>query len=335
MPLADLNTANLQMGEEAKLGHHDPVRIGLVGCGRLAEFGYLPAFKQAKEIKLAGVADINQSRCKEIAPGVPAHQNIHALIDADGIDALVISTPTRFHLSDARSAANAGLPALLEKPPGLNLDEARALYGLRPCPWIGFNRRFDPDITRLKYESPRDGDIQLELHYRRTSWNPFDMQDDALLDLAPHLVDLARWLTGSEILSVRAVSLNERRVNLDLKLERGHAAISCSNDTHYRERIVLKDLQGRICGSYKRGGLVSGVAARLRPKAESPLVKPIVGQLEAFALAVRGMVDWTPLATSADGLAVMTVIDAARRSATQSGVECRLPPAAELVEEHS
>ena len=325
----------MQMNETAKPGHDGPLRLGLVGCGRLAEFGYLPAFRQAKGIKLVGVADINPSRCQAIAPGVPAYENIHTLIDAGGIDALVISTPTRFHLSDARSAANAGLPALLEKPPGLNLEEATKLCGLRSCPWIGFNRRFDPDIARLKYESPRDGNMQLELHYRRTSWKPFDMQDDALLDLAPHLIDLARWLTGSEILSARAVSLNECRVNLDLKLELGHAAISCSNDTHYRERIVLRDSQGRVRGAYKRGGLVAGVAARLQPKRESPLVQPIVGQLEAFALAVRGMLDRSPLATSADGLAVMVVIDAVRRSAAQNGIECRLPPTAKLAAVHS
>src|SRR5215510_6188294 len=32
-----------------------PVRIGLVGCGRLAEFGYLPAFRRASGVTLAGV----------------------------------------------------------------------------------------------------------------------------------------------------------------------------------------------------------------------------------------------------------------------------------------
>jgi predicted dehydrogenase len=97
------------------------IQIGLVGCGRVAEFGYLPAFRQARGVRLAGVADINLSRCEDIAPGVPAFENIRGLIGAGGLDALVISAPTRFHLGLARCAAKAGLPALVEKPPGLNV----------------------------------------------------------------------------------------------------------------------------------------------------------------------------------------------------------------------
>jgi hypothetical protein len=58
-------------------------------------------------------------------------------------------------------------------------------------------------------------------------------------------------------------------------------------------------------------------------------------QLEAFAFAIRGMLDRTQLATSVDGLATMAVIDAARRSAALNGVECRLPPMAEVGGVHS
>jgi len=310
------------MGEEAKLSHHDPVRVGLVGCGRLAEFGYLPAFRQAKGIELAGVADINQSRCQSIAPGVPAHENIRALVSAGGLDALVISTPTRFHLAGARCAAEAGLPALVEKPPGLNVEEARALHALNPSAWIGFNRRFEPGITRLKDELPRNSNLHLRLglHYRRTSWKPFDMQDDALLDLGPHLIDLARWLADSEILWARALSLHERRVEFEVGLERGHATISCSNNSPYREGIEIKDSRGRVNGSYKRGGLLSGLVARLQPNRENPLVRPMVRQLEAFGRAVRGMLDGSPLATTVDGLAVMSTIEAVRHSRAMGGV---------------
>src|SRR3989475_2818315 len=309
-----------------KSGLNSTIRVGLVGCGRVAEFGYLPAFRQAKTVKLVGVVDVNQSRCNEIAAGVPAHESIRALISAGRLDALVISTPTRFHLSGARCAAEAGLPALVEKPPGLNAGEVSALQALNPSPWIAFNRRFEPGIAALKEALPRDArlHLQLELHYRRDSWKSFDMQDDVLLDLGPHLIDLARWLTDSEILWARALSLNERRAEFELRLERGHATISCSNNRPHYERVEVKDVLGHVSGSYRRGGLLSGIVARLQANRENPLVSSLVAQLEAFGRAVRGMPGGSPLAKAADGLAVMSAINAVRRSAVQGGAECSL-----------
>jgi hypothetical protein len=58
-------------------------------------------------------------------------------------------------------------------------------------------------------------------------------------------------------------------------------------------------------------------------------------QLEAFAAAVRGVQDRTSLATSADGLVVMAVIDAIRRSAAQNGSACRPAVTAAVAEKHS
>jgi predicted dehydrogenase len=248
---------------------------------------------------------------------VPSHGTIHSLIEAGGIDAVVISSPTRFHPSHARFAAEAGLPALVEKPPALTLDEARTLELLKPSPWIGFNRRFDPEIIALKQKMPREGTIHLELHSRIASWKPIDAQDDVLLDLTPHLIDLAKWLTRGAILSARTQVLNAHHVRFELKLSWGFARIACSNDSYYRERIVVQDSQGRVSGSYKRGGFVSGLAGRLQFKRENPLVKLMVSQLEAFGLEVRKMSDEGRLATSADGLEVMSVIEAVRRSASE------------------
>ena len=50
----------------------------------------------------------------------------------------------------------------------------------------------------------------------------------------------------------------------------------------------------------------------------------LVAQLEAFGRAVRGMPGGSPLAKTADGLAVMSAIHAVRRSAVQGGAECSL-----------
>jgi predicted dehydrogenase len=296
------------------------VRVGLIGCGRVAEFGYLPAFRQARGVVLVGIADVNPSRCRALAPGVPAYGNIQSLTQAGGLDALLISVPTRFHLEYARCAAEAGLPSLVEKPPGANVQEAKALQALKPAPWIAFNRRFEPGLNALKQSMPsvQGFRLRLELRYRRTTWKPFDMHDDALLDLGPHLIDLARWLTGSEVRSARALLLKEQCAEFELELTRGRAVVACSTNRPYRERMEIADVDGRLCASHRRGGIVLGIMARLRPKVGNPLVSSLVGELEAFGKAVRGASGGS-LASAADGLAVMSAIEAVRRSAADRG----------------
>lgn len=296
------------------------VRVGLVGCGRVAEFGYLSAFRQARGVVLAGIADVNPSRCRALAPNIPSYGSIQSLIQAGGFDALVISVPTRFHLEYARCAAEAGLPSLVEKPPGVDVQEAEVLRALEPAPRIGFNRRFEPGLITLKHAVPKAQGFQvrLELHYRRTTWKPFDMHDDALLDLGPHLIDLTRWLTGSEVRSVRTLSLKEQCAEFELDLTRGRAVVVCSTNRPYRERMEITDENGRLLTSHRRGGIVSGIMARLRPKGENPLVSSLIGQLEAFAQAVRGGSSGS-LGSAADGVAVMSAIEAIRLSAAEGG----------------
>jgi predicted dehydrogenase len=209
---------------------------------------------------------------------------------------------------------------LVEKPPGIDVQEAKALQALEPAPWIAFNRRFEPSIIKLKHAVPKAQrfQVRLELHYRRTTWKPFDMHDDALLDLGPHLIDLARWLTGSEVRSARALSLKRQCAEFELELTRGRAVVACSTNHPYRERIEIVDVDGRLCASHRRGGIISGIIARLRPKGENPLVSSLVGQLEAFGQAVRGASGGS-LASAADGIAVMSAIEAVRLSGAERG----------------
>src|SRR5207248_3840374 len=175
-----------------------PLRIGLVGCGRIAERGWVPALERSAAARLAAVADLDPARCVAVAPGVPAYEDAEALVSAGGIDAVVVATPVGAHLADARAAA--GLPALVEKPPARDAAEARLLAGLDPPPRIGFNRRFDPALRRPEGRL----DLRLVLHYRRASWRPLQVRDEALLDLGPHAVDLARWLARSPVRRGRA-----------------------------------------------------------------------------------------------------------------------------------
>jgi predicted dehydrogenase len=93
------------------------LRLGLIGCGRLAERGYVPAVYRARGLRLAAVADRVAARCAAAAPGIPSFSDAAELIDAGIADVLVLATPAAAHLADARLAAEAGLPTLVEKPP--------------------------------------------------------------------------------------------------------------------------------------------------------------------------------------------------------------------------
>jgi predicted dehydrogenase len=296
----------------------DEVRLGLVGCGRLAERGYVPAAERARGLRLTAVADSEPARCARAAPGVPAFARAEELVEAGGVDALVIATDVDSHLTLARLAAAAGLRSLVEKPPGRDGREAAQLAQLDPPPAIGFNRRFEPALERLRESLPASGRIELSLsiRYRRSSWAPYAVGDDALLDLGPHLVDLASRL-GGEVTRARALGLSERRFEVDLGLERGRARIAGSTDRPYRE-VFEATVDGRRAGRCVYGGLVAGLATRLRPRQAHPLVRSLRAQLEAFADVVRGGSS-DRLARADDGVAAMLVVDAARASAGAGG----------------
>ncbi len=158
-------------------------------------------------------------------------------------------------------------------------------------------------------------DLVLELRYRRASWGAHTVGDEALLDLGPHLVDLTRWLTGDEVIGVRAAALSHERAELELELEHGRATLRCAADRPHRELVEARGDDGHLLARHSEGGLVAGLRGRLAGRGEPhPLVASLTTQLEAFARAARGEPE-PMLATAADGHAVMAVIDAARACA--------------------
>ena len=296
-----------------------PLRLGLVGCGRLAELGYAPAAQAAEGVEIVTVADPDRARRGLLAGklGASGHARLDQLLAAETLDGLVICTPPEDHEQAAIAAAQAGLAALVEKPPAPDAEGALRIAALKPAPWLGFNRRFDQGLA-LERRLPPDGalDLNMVLHYRRKSWRPVARGDDAMLDLAPHLIDLALFLTASLPLAVRAHCTRER-AGLVLGTTRGEVKIECATDRPHHELIEIRDATGRRIGRAERGGRLSGLRGRLTPRAH-PLVRSLTQQLEAYGRAMRGA-DPGPLATPGEGAAVMRVLDAARRSDAVGG----------------
>jgi len=313
------------------------VRLGLVGCGRLAEHGYAPAAGLARGVVLAAIADPDPERrglVAGLAGGeVAMFEDASALLAGADLDAVVLATPAALHLADAERAVAAGLPVLVEKPPAPDAAGAAALARLGDGVRVGFNRRFDAPVAALRQQLPTGPlDLHLSIAYRRASWSAHTVRDEVLLDLVPHLADRARWLSGSEPVTVVAEELHPDRAVLSVALGRGRARLVAAADRMHEERVEARDAAGVLVARHRVGGPVGAVLGRARTaldqargrSAPHPLAASLAAQLEAFAAAVRGE-PAGELATAADGVAAMAVVDAARASAASGGAPVPVP----------
>ncbi|HEX2096405.1 MAG TPA: Gfo/Idh/MocA family oxidoreductase [Solirubrobacterales bacterium] len=298
-----------------------PLRVGIVGCGRIVERGYLPALREARGVALAALADPDLDRARRLAAlgGAAVHESAAGMIAGGGVDAVVVATPVERHLEVATEAASAGLPSLVEKPPAADLGEALALAALEPAPSLAFNRRFVQG-RELRPLVPAAGwlELELELRFRRVGWGAHVSRDDALLDAGTHLIDLAVFLAGSEPIAVRDAAVAPERASLELELGRGRARLRCATDRPYAERVEIRDRAGRLLGA-SRADRLRARARRLRG-GEDPLVGSLQDQVERFAARLRGE-QAEELAGPLAGVATMAVVEAARRSAALNGAE--------------
>jgi len=319
------------------------MRIGIAGCGRIAERGYVPAALAAEGVTIAGLADPNPERleaCRRLwmddRDEAPGFADAALLLEATAIDLLVVAAPADHHVQPAAEAAAAGVRSLVEKPPAPDLEGARRLAALDPQPLLAFNRRFLQGVE-LRDAIPADGwlELDLELRFRRDAWGAHEARDEAILDAGLHMIDLACFLTDSAPIAVRHAEVEHERAFLQLELARGRARISCATNRSHREVIRVADRSGRTLGRAHWGRIQARLGGLLGNP--DPLVLSLQRQLQALraqapepdqplpAEVEVGGVRRTPrassLATAADGIAAMAVVEAARRSAQLNGAE--------------
>lgn len=99
-----------------------PIRIGVVGMGKIAFDQHLPAIAANPRFTLS--ATVERS-----APATAINFTSHgAMLAAGGLDAVAITTPPGPRYAIARDCIEAGLHVLLEKPPTASLAEIDDLH---------------------------------------------------------------------------------------------------------------------------------------------------------------------------------------------------------------
>ena len=102
------------------------MKVGVIGCGWVAEHGHLPALARVDAAEVVALADRDPDRLSHLAETwsvLRRHSDHLELLDNPEIEAVVVCVPTEFHVEVAHAAVEAGKHLLLEKPPALGLDE--------------------------------------------------------------------------------------------------------------------------------------------------------------------------------------------------------------------
>lgn len=205
-----------------------PIRVGVVGCGVVADYGHIPAIHRCSQAVLAAFADPDPARRKVQSEkyGAPAFASMEEMVAAVALDAVTIATHPGLKLPLARVAAAHGLHAFCEKPLTENEAEAEELVGLMDAAGLlvgtAFVYRGKPIVQRM-VSLLKNGAIG-RLHAvmtenlwdyhgaRSDAWGPqyFGRRHRALqnlgtLDCGVHHLDLARYLAGGEFSRLDAV----------------------------------------------------------------------------------------------------------------------------------
>ncbi|MDQ3701001.1 MAG: inositol 2-dehydrogenase [Chloroflexota bacterium] len=333
------------------------LNIALLGAGRLGA-NHARILASMPEARLAVIADPRpevQSLGQRY--GAQVVSDPRAAIDDPAVQAVVIVTPTGTHAPLIEAAAQAGKGIMCEKPVALDVPSTvRALDAVRrhgvPLQ-IGFQRRFDPGYAaaRERIVAGELGRIHL---FRAVSHDPYPPSPEYIagcggqfVDMAIHDIDLARFLTGSEIVAVSATGAALGAQAEDFRtagdwdttvLTLHLASGALGSIVNSRQAGYGYDIHTELLG--ERGGLKIGYERHTPltrydrqgahhdfvPYFPERFARAYAAELAAFVDAVQHGRPVTP--SGEDGLAALQVALAATTSARSGGVPVNVPPRA-------
>src|SRR5262245_18053366 len=95
------------------LGANNRARVGVIGCGGLAQGAHIPSLMKMVEtdnVEIVAVCDVYQKRLDQAVKttGAKPFKEYHALLDQKDIDYVAVVTPEHWHAKMTLDAADAG-----------------------------------------------------------------------------------------------------------------------------------------------------------------------------------------------------------------------------------
>ena len=180
----------------------DPVRIGVIGLGRMGQ-NHVRVLSLLAAADLRFAFDVDQ----DVARGFSETAGIAPVTDLDsaldGVDAVVIASPTTTHEAYIRQAAGKVRHIFVEKPVTEHLSTSIAVAdfaaqaGLHVQ--VGFIERFNPAVRQMKAMLDASAQV-VSVDFTRTNKISARITDvDVVTDLMIHDIDLALHLNGPAV----------------------------------------------------------------------------------------------------------------------------------------
>ena len=201
----------------------DPValRAGVIGLGAMGRNHVRVWDAEIDGVELVAVADPDPVALRRATQGRTARGYLDAgqMLAAESPDLVSIVAPTSLHLQTTLAALAAGAHVLVEKPIAATRGEAEQMIAAAAAAQrlltVGHIERFNPVIRELQRRLAA-GEVGRVYGIRATRLGPFParIRDvGVVVDLAPHDLDIMRYLLGSD--PIRVYAETEQRIHTD------------------------------------------------------------------------------------------------------------------------
>jgi len=217
------------------------LKVGLMGCGSIAQLVHLPVLTRLPDVELVALAEADPERLKKahhLVPKAVVFDHYEKLLKMKEVEAVIICLPNDLHAGAAIASLQQDKHVYLEKPLATSLEQARRVLKVwqstQLVGMIGFNYRFNPlyRVTRQHLQTGSLGNlVGARSIFSTTGRNsPNWLQTrltggGVLLDLASHHADLIRFFFGQEVreifASLRSLRSEDDSAMLQLKLSDG------------------------------------------------------------------------------------------------------------------
>lgn len=188
------------------------LRVGVIGAGKMGLL-HSGIFNNLDDCILSAISEKDafiSNALKTYLSGIKVYQNYREMLEQEGLDIVVITTPVFLHKEMIQDSMNQGIAIFAEKPLALNGNECKSILArnYQNASLVGYCRRFMEtyNLAKTIIDSNSLGNANYfnshlfvsQIFKHGTGWlyEPKMSGGGVLIDLGSHAIDMFHYLFG-------------------------------------------------------------------------------------------------------------------------------------------